>query len=232
MNRLWLLPSIVVVALVACGGLGAYSEILSPALGFYLFLGGVLLGALSGLVLAAASAFASATGRDWRGAAARAAAIPLLAALAVILPRALNPTPIMNDVTTDLEDSPRFAPDVAAGPGAGGPDFSEMQKAAYKEIGPLLLPEADPLVFEHALAVARGMPDWEITGVHEAQGTIYAVATSRLFKFKDDVVIRIRAAGKGSRLDVRSRSRLGRGDMGANAARILAYQRAFQAASE
>ncbi len=232
MNRLWLLPSIVVVVLVACGLLGAYSETLSPALGFYLFLGGVVLGALSGLVLAAASAFASATGRDWRGRAVRAAAIPLGVALAVILPQGFNPTPIMNDVTTDLEDSPRFAPDVAAGPGAGGPDFSEMQRAAYKEIGPLLLPEPRQPVFERALVVARGMPDWEITGVHEAQGTIYAVAKSRLFKFRDDVVIRIRAAGKGSRLDVRSRSRVGRGDMGANAARILAYLQAFQTASE
>ena len=232
MNRLWLFPSILVLSLVACGLLGAYAEILTPALGFYLFLGGVLLGALSGVVLAGASAFASATGREWRGAAARGAVLPLLVAFAVILPRALNPTPIMNDVTTDLEDSPRFLPDVAAAPGSGGPDFSEVQKAAYKQIGPLLLPEPRQQVLERAVRVARGMPDWEVTGVNEAQGVIYAVAKSRLFKFRDDLVIRIRAAGKGSRLDMRSRSRIGRGDMGANAARILAYQDAFQAASE
>ena len=228
----WYVPTILVVVLVAVGLLGAYTEILPPGLGFYLFGGGVLLGALSGLVLAAASAIASATGRAWRGSAARAAVIPMLVALAVILPGAMNPTPILNDVTTDLEDPKAFAPDVAAGSGADALDFREMQRAAYPDIGPLLSPETPQQTFQRALQQARATPDWEVVEVDQARGTFHAVATSRLFKFRDDVVIRVRPDGQGSRLDLRSRSRVGRGDMGANAARIRAFQDEFRAAAE
>jgi uncharacterized protein (DUF1499 family) len=54
-------------------------------------------------------------------------------------------------------------------------------------------------------------------------GRIEATATTTWFGFKDDVVIRIEPAEQGSRIDVRSVSRVGRGDVGANAARIRAY---------
>jgi uncharacterized protein (DUF1499 family) len=49
------------------------------------------------------------------------------------------------------------------------------------------------------------------------------VATTRWFGFKDDVAIRISPAGAGSRVDMRSRSRVGRSDLGANARRIREF---------
>jgi uncharacterized protein (DUF1499 family) len=52
---------------------------------------------------------------------------------------------------------------------------------------------------------------------------IEATATTRLFGFKDDIVVRIRPAPQGSRLDIRSVSRVGRSDLGVNAQRIRAY---------
>ncbi|MEE4110150.1 MAG: DUF1499 domain-containing protein, partial [Halieaceae bacterium] len=52
---------------------------------------------------------------------------------------------------------------------------------------------------------------------------IEATDTTFWFGFKDDVVIRIEAAGSGSRLDMRSKSRVGRSDVGANAERIRRY---------
>ena len=232
MNGLWFLPSILVVGLLAVGVLGARTEILSPGLGFYLFLVGVVLSGLSALVLAGASAFASATGRAWRGSAVRAAALPLLVTVAIVLPQLSDPAPILNDVSTDLEDPPAFAPDVAAAPAPARPDLSELQRAAYPDIQPFRMSEAPAQTLQRALRTAEGMPRWEITGQDEAQGLIYAVATSRLFRFKDDVVIRIRAHDGGSELDMRSRSRIGRGDMGANAARIRAYQDRLRAASD
>jgi hypothetical protein len=79
------------------------------------------------------------------------------------------------------------------------------------------LPPAE--AFARALAAARAAR-WDITLVDEKSRTIEAVATTRWFGFKDDVVVRVAAAGGGSRIDLRSRSRVGRSDLGANAKRI------------
>jgi len=56
-----------------------------------------------------------------------------------------------------------------------------------------------------------------------AAGRIEATATTRWFGFKDDVIVRIRPEAAGSRVDVRSVSRVGRGDLGANAARVREF---------
>ena len=69
---------------------------------------------------------------------------------------------------------------------------------------------------------------WEITARDESAGTIEAIATTRWFGFKDDVVIRVGASGTGSRVDMRSKSRLGRSDAGANAQRIQEFLQALQ----
>jgi uncharacterized protein (DUF1499 family) len=64
---------------------------------------------------------------------------------------------------------------------------------------------------------------WEIIAADSARGRIEAVATTRWFGFIDDVVVRISEDGSRSRIDVRSVSRVGRSDVGANARRIRAY---------
>jgi uncharacterized protein (DUF1499 family) len=56
-----------------------------------------------------------------------------------------------------------------------------------------------------------------------SSGRIEATARTRWFGFTDDIVVRIRPEGAGSRIDVRSASRVGRSDVGANAARIKEY---------
>ena len=56
-----------------------------------------------------------------------------------------------------------------------------------------------------------------------ADGRIEATDTTRWFGFKDDVVVRVKPEGTGSRVDVRSLSRVGRSDVGKNASRIRAY---------
>jgi uncharacterized protein (DUF1499 family) len=180
MGRLWGVPSVLVVILLAAGVQGAYSGLLSPESGFRLFIAGV--------------AFAG------------------------------------DDVTTDLEDPPAL--DVAAGPGAPRPDLRELQQMVYPEVRPLAASEPPPQTFQRALKVAREMPGWEVTRVDEARGVIEVVATSRIFRLPDDLVIRIRPDGEGSKLDLRSRSRIGRGYTGDPAARILSYQERFRAASQ
>ena len=64
---------------------------------------------------------------------------------------------------------------------------------------------------------------WDIVAVAPQDFRIEATDTTLLFGFKDDVVIRVSAASGGSRVDVRSLSRVGRSDFGVNANRIRKY---------
>jgi len=50
-----------------------------------------------------------------------------------------------------------------------------------------------------------------------------------MVRFKDDVVVRVAPATNGSRIDVRSVSRVGRSDLGANARRIRMFLTALSA---
>ena len=65
---------------------------------------------------------------------------------------------------------------------------------------------------------------WEIRETNREQGIIEAVATTRLFKFKDDVTVMITREGDATVVNVRSKSRVGKGDLGTNARRIRAFQ--------
>jgi uncharacterized protein (DUF1499 family) len=80
-----------------------------------------------------------------------------------------------------------------------------------------------PAIFDTALAVAASM-GWEIVASDIETGRIEATATTPFVGFKDDVVIRIRSRGTETLVDVRSKSRIGRGDMGVNAKRIREYR--------
>jgi uncharacterized protein (DUF1499 family) len=64
---------------------------------------------------------------------------------------------------------------------------------------------------------------WDVIITDPPQGRIEATATTFWFGFKDDVVVRIAADGAGSRVDVRSLSRIGKSDVGANAKRVRDY---------
>ncbi len=109
----------------------------------------------------------------------------------------------------------------------GGPEVAAAQKSAYADIQPQDFSQAPAETFALALAKAREM-GWEIVDADAANSRIEATATTLWFGFKDDVVIRITAVGSGSRLDVRSVSRVGRSDVGANAARIRAFLTALK----
>jgi uncharacterized protein (DUF1499 family) len=70
---------------------------------------------------------------------------------------------------------------------------------------------------------------WEIVAADPATGRIEATATTFWYGFKDDVVVRVGAGNGGSVIDVRSKSRVGRSDLGANASRIRTYLEALKA---
>src|SRR5436190_816 len=127
--------------------------------------------------------------------------------------------PPINDITTDMQDPPAYMTTARAYPGA---EMARQQRAAYPDIVPVTLPMPPAQAFAKALAVAEAM-GWEVVGRDAAGGRIEAVDSTKWFGFKDDIAIRVRAADAGSRVDVRSKSRVGRGDLGTNAQRIRAY---------
>jgi uncharacterized protein (DUF1499 family) len=96
-------------------------------------------------------------------------------------------------------------------------------------LGGLLLRLEPVAAFQLAEALARRQTGWSIGRVAPGQGLFTAVAVTRLLRFRDDITVRVRPAAGGSRVDIRSRSRLGRDDLGANAARIRRFFRDLQA---
>jgi uncharacterized protein (DUF1499 family) len=111
----------------------------------------------------------------------------------------------------------------AANPAAyGGAQIAAQQAAAFPDIAPLETALPPPRAFDLALAAAQEM-GWRIVAAEPATGRIEATDRTFWFGFTDDVVVRIRAADGGSRIDVRSTSRVGVGDAGTNAARVRAY---------
>lgn len=128
--------------------------------------------------------------------------------------------PRINDVTTTPDDAPRFRrrPEPGYPPGNAA-----AQREAYPDLAPIARPEPPAAAFAAAAAAARRMPRWEIVLEDPDARVLEAVATTRLLRFKDDIVLEVRPAPAGSELHLRSRSRLGKADFGANAARIRAF---------
>jgi uncharacterized protein (DUF1499 family) len=92
--------------------------------------------------------------------------------------------------------------------------------AEYPDLQPQRFSKPFDQVFAAALATAREM-EFEITSQSAEKGEIQAVATTRVFRFKDDVTITV---GRDGLVNVHSRSRIGKGDLGANARRIRDFQ--------
>jgi hypothetical protein len=195
--------------------------------GLLLFAGALILGLLALLI----------SGIDWlrtrpNSIAAVAAIIGgLIALLPLVQIAAARGKPSIHDVSTDLADPPRFSAVLPLR--AGFPNkvadrvddaTARAQRTAYPDLVTLDVPLAPDAAFTKAVEAAKKM-DWEIVSLRPADGIIEATATTAWFGFHDDVVVRIRPAGSNSRIDVRSVSRVGRGDAGKNADRIQRYLR-------
>ena len=187
------------------------------------------------VALGAAALGLVATGLAYRAGATRAvwiAIAALLAGLAVAAPpivlwRQAQQLPHIHDVSTDTDHPPTYVTVVPLRKGARNPvDYQAAaapeQKRGYADIVPLDLPVPPEQAFARAERAARAM-GWEIVVVSPQDGRIEATDTSLLFGFKDDVVVRVAAQAGGSRVDVRSLSRVGGSDFGVNAKRIRAF---------
>ena len=167
-----------------------------------------------------------------------AVAISLIPMIAMAPPIAkVRSVPPIHDISTDGLNPPTF--DVVIGLRAEAPNdleygseqdsaaaLAKLQQAAYPQIvtleSDLSVPEA---VAQAALVLAQ--QDLEVVNVDVDNGRVEAVATTFWFGFKDDLVVRIQPTHTGSKIDVRSVSRVGQSDLGANAARIAKFLQAF-----
>ena len=193
-------------------------------LAFLLLAGGFLAAAVSGLLLVLR--MVRRTGlRDREDGAALAAvvvvgAFPLAALLSGV------GVPPIHDITTDTDDPPSFVAAVPLNtPGRTDydPAVAEQQRAAYPDLGPAMLPAAPADAFDRARTVVDEM-GWELLAADAGDLRIEATDRSFWFGFPDDVVVRVAAEGRtGSRVDVRSLSRVGGGDLGVNARRVREF---------
>ncbi len=156
----------------------------------------------------------------------------------------------IHDLTTDFDNPPQ----IIAGAGAerknparytgadpvgkdDGKTVAETQAEIYPDLAPQTVSADAQSVFDAALAVAEAMPGFTVLATirpgQGTPGTIEATHKSRVFGFVDDFIIRITPieAG-GTRVDYRSKSRVGRSDLGANAARIRSFQNELRARVE
>lgn len=142
--------------------------------------------------------------------------------------------PVLNDITTDIENPPSFSRSAAALEARDGrvppdlpPELRRKQRDAYPQIAPLSLDLAPDDAFELArkAAMNRGWQIVEATrpGGRMGLGRIDAIDRTMLLRIPDDITIRIRPRADGTRIDVRSASRIGKHDFGTNAQRIRRF---------
>jgi len=174
----------------------------------------------------------------------------MLAAVAILLGLAFSgyllslyrtamTVPAIHDASTDLIDPPAFVTlslrkdNLDAIPDQGRPGWKNIPPIerwralvgeAYPDLKPVRLPvpPAEAIKRAEALAKDRG---WVIASSDPQAGHLEATATTRFFRFKDDVIVRARPDAAGSIVDVRSVSRVGTSDLGMNAKRVRKFTR-------
>jgi uncharacterized protein (DUF1499 family) len=187
--------------------------------------------ALAGAALAVGAALlARGVGRG--RALALAAAMALVALATVAVPwqwmRTARQVPPIHDITTDTERPPEFVALRDRRPGAlnpveyGGPEIAAQQRAGYPDLEPATLSVPPATAVARAESAARAL-GWTVVAVDTAAGRLEATDRTLWFGFYDDVVVRVSPAPGGSRVDVRSLSRVGGSDVGANARRIRSF---------
>lgn len=206
--------------------------LIAPLMGFLSFALAALLGIISlalgliGAVLTRKSSGRSGRGRAWIGVGTGGS---LILVLLIGVSSSGNAPPI-HDVTTNIDDPPLFSDAVRNAPGRangvdypdGGPNVPGQQRNGFPELGSLQLGDTPADVLERCREVAETL-GWTVTMIDVAALRMEAYETTSVFRFVDDIVVRVRSSNTGSVVDLRSNSRVGGGDLGANAARIIAF---------
>jgi uncharacterized protein DUF1499 len=155
-------------------------------------------------------------------------------------------SPPIHDISTDIEFAPAFKAVLPLRQGAAnGPEYdgpkpvklpnghtttvAALQKKYYGDVVAWVGFTKPAKLFWRALNLANRM-GWHVVAFDPKEGRIEATDTTFWFGFTDDIVIRVRPAGKlGARLDIRSKSRVGVSDLGSNAARLRTFLKTLKA---
>jgi uncharacterized protein (DUF1499 family) len=227
-----LADGLVAIVLVVLGMLTAHFSIVRPFVGFQMFAIGWLLSLLGfvlgivGILLTRDPARAAVHARAWTGTVlCLVVAVPVL----VIVLSGMKYPPI-NDITTDYQNPPEFthAQNLPANHGRDmkydAAKYMAAAKKGYPNLAPLSVSPAPADVFARVEKLAANTPGWLVTYDDPKTMTIEGVATSKLFRFRDDFVIQVRPADTGGSLvEMRSKSRDGVGDFGVNYRRIETF---------
>ena len=233
--RAILVGAVVAAVLLPLGALGSKFGIWGFQGGFLLLAGGTIL-ALLGVVVGLVALVVSRKrgyAEDMPSLLIGIGVSALIIALMGMQFYTASSVPPIHNISTDIADPPEFAAVVALRGDSSNPleynadQLGPLQREAYPWVVPLNLAvsPADALALAEEALADLGM---EIVAVDAGTGTVEATATTFWFGFKDDVVVRVRADGSGSRVDVRSVSRVGQSDLGANARRIGQILEALQ----
>ena len=234
MTVAWLafFDGLLALAMIAAGTVGAHYRYTTPFTGFQMFVLGFFLGFVA-LFLGLIGIFA--TRKPLAAPARPRAVIGTILGLFVISPvlwiMLTGPkVPSINDITTDFDNPPEFVTAQQLIENRGRDmkydreKYAARQLQGYGTLAPLKMPEPPDDAFKTVQRTASQMPDWTITSVNPATGTIEGYATSALFRFNDDFVIQVRKGENGgSLLEMRSKSRDGIGDFGVNHKRIVNF---------
>ncbi|MCV6623043.1 MAG: DUF1499 domain-containing protein [Cellvibrionaceae bacterium] len=192
----------------------------------------VALGALALLVLLYALVAGKEALRSSSLVATLIGALPVLAVVFTVGLGAFS-VPAIHDITTDTSRPPLFVSALVERKDSDNPieynfeKLPKLQTEAYPDLKPLRLAMSPQAAFEKAKAVVADF-GWQLQWEDAKTGHVEALVESAVFGFKDDVIIRIEASASGSVIDVRSASRVGVSDLGANAKRIRAFLKAMQ----
>ncbi len=224
MKLLTLLAGIVAIALVILAGplykfeiLGLGNAFFAMRIGFFIGVGAIILAIIQVIFLRKNIAW-SATGLS-----------VVLAVIAIALPLSLmmkaKSVPAIHDISTDLVNPPPFVailPLRANAPNPAeyqGEEIANQQRSAYPVLKTQMFNQPKAEVFNAALKALEEM-GLEVVSSELAEGRIEAFDTTTWFGFIDDVVIRIESSGQTTTLDARSKSRIGKSDVGKNAERL------------
>jgi hypothetical protein len=244
-DRVSLVGAIFAGLLAEAGIIGAHRGMLAPIVGFRALLVSFVVASIA-LILGLAGILRNSDGERRRQ---RTAVTGVVLGALIAFPlgfaamRCVSMAyPEINDITTDFENPPQFVSPPGLSPKSMMYDRARLepiQKRYYPRLGPLLLGESPDEAFasvKQAANVPRfagmeiaseipSMPGWFIVFVDPATRTVEGIETSSLFRFRDDFVIQVRPSpdAKSSVVEMRSRSRSGAGDFGANYNRVVEF---------
>lgn len=208
------------------GVLGAYTRILGPGPGFGLFAVGML---ISVFTVIAGFIDLTKNGSSWRTGVLVCALLPV----ASLIYGAVDGRkyPVLNDVSTNMDIPPAFVHAKKLEENAGRDmsfplEFKPLIEQHYSDLEPQISTETIDDTHQRAISVINGLSTWEIgaTDITSDKILIEGTITSEVFGFVDDYIIVLTRPGSGGCVvDMRSKSRMGKGDFGQNAAHIRQF---------